>query len=503
MKLFFLKDHSLYKIFKTLEKAPSGKMIHIYIDPEHAFFDNERWGTQIKDLLVKKNIHAAFITKTEKAKNFFEKVGLTVIHEQQHQILKVLNLVYLFFFNIKNFHLAAYTKKNSVFYMVFGFEVAFLLLVLYTLYSLILPKTIVQISPATQVENIIYNFRYYPVGDFEYAKKTKNLSIPFHTGFIDYKYTMSISVDNIKHIQNPSEGTVVINNTTKESYTLLKWTRFETDDGLVFVSKNRFKLPPNASVELPVIASEQDNQGILIWWRWNIVKNTKMYIKNLKESFFLKRIVASAVNNFSGGTLLSQWMVWEKDIALLSGKLLKTLQDQKLNIVDRNFSLPGSVVLRFDQTTKLQVQSVVIANQARDKVPYLNGSIIARISFMYIDINDLQKQIESYLAQRAADNRKLINIDKKSLVFFDNMKTDTQWAYIIPTKISIVEWYDFDKDINGVVDDLKANIVGLDKTKAQALLYNYPEISSAKISIRPPRYSVITRLKSRISIEIQ
>lgn len=387
--------------------------------------------------------------------------------------------------------------------MVFGFEVVFLMLILYGLYSLILPKTTVEISPATQTENIIYNFRYFPISDLEYAKKAKNLSIPFHTGFIDYKYTMSISVDNIKHIQNPSQGTVSINNTTNQSYTLLKWTRFETEDGLVFVSKNRFKLDAGSTILLPVVASEQDTQGVLVWERWNITKNTKMYIKNLKESFFLKRIVATATENFSGGTLLSRGMVGEKDIELLSWKLLKSLQDQKLNIIDRNFTVPNAVVLRFGNTTKLNVQSISIANQPRDKVPYLNGSIVARISFVYIDIDDLQKQIQNYLAQRAADNRKLINIDKKSLVFFDNMKTDIGWAYIIPTKISIIEGYDFDKDINGVIDDLKSNIVGLDKTKAQALLFNYPEISSAKISIRPPRYSVITRLKSRISIEIK
>lgn len=222
MKLFFLKDHSLYKIFKTLEKAPSGKTVHIYIDPEHAFFDNERWGTQIKDILEKRNLHASFITKTEKARRFFEKVGLPVIHQQQHKVLKVLNMIYLFFFNIKNFHLEAYTKKNSVFYMVFGFEVIFLMLILYGLYSLILPKTIVHIIPATQTENIIYNFRYYPITDSSYPKTSKNLSLAYHTGFIDYKYTMSISVDNIKHIQNPSAGTVSINNTSNETYTLMK-----------------------------------------------------------------------------------------------------------------------------------------------------------------------------------------------------------------------------------------------------------------------------------------
>lgn len=222
MKLFFLKDHSLYKIFKTLEKIPTGKSVHIYIDPEHAFFDNERWGIQIKDLLIKRNLHASFVTKTEKAKNFFQKVDLPVIHQQQHKILKILNILYLFFFNIKNFHLEAYTKKNSVFYMVIGVEISFMLLILYVLSSLILPKTIIEISPATQTENIIYNFRYYPAINLTYSKEAKNLKIPYHTGFIDYKYTMSVSVDNIKHIQNPSAGTISINNTTNESYALLK-----------------------------------------------------------------------------------------------------------------------------------------------------------------------------------------------------------------------------------------------------------------------------------------
>jgi hypothetical protein len=43
----------------------------------------------------------------------------------------------------------------------------------------------------------------------------------------------------------------------------------------------------------------------------------------------------------------------------------------------------------------------------------------------------------------------------------------------------------------------------MDKDKAKEVLFKYPEISSATISIRPPRYSVITRLKSRISINVK
>ena len=71
MKLFFLKEHSLYKIFKTLEKVPDNRTVHVFIDPEHAFFDNEWWGVQIKELLKKKHITALFITKTDRARYFF------------------------------------------------------------------------------------------------------------------------------------------------------------------------------------------------------------------------------------------------------------------------------------------------------------------------------------------------------------------------------------------------------------------------------------------------
>lgn len=74
MKIFFLKDHSLYKIFKTLEKVQKNKTVHIYIDPEHAFFENERWGKQIQEILDKKKLNAFFITKNERNKKFFQKL---------------------------------------------------------------------------------------------------------------------------------------------------------------------------------------------------------------------------------------------------------------------------------------------------------------------------------------------------------------------------------------------------------------------------------------------
>lgn len=502
MKLFFLKDHSLYKIFKTLEKLPSGKTVHISIDPEHAFFDNERWWKQIQELLEQRNIHAFFITKTENSRKFFEKIWLPVIHQEKHKILKVLHLVYLFFFNIKQFHLQAYTKKNYMFYMIFWFEIVFALIVLYFLYSLILPRTIVDIYPANQSENIIYNFRYYPLWDKDFLQQTKNLAIPYQTGFIDYKYTLSISVKNIKHIQNPSQGTVKIMNPTDKEYNLLKWTRFVTNDWLVFKSKSRFKIDPHSDKIINIIASDQDEQGNVIWARWNLSKWTTLYIKNLKESFFLKNIYAVTTAQFSWWSLTSEGIVSQKDIETLSGKLLSTIKQQKQNIINQNFSLPGQIFLHFDDLIWIEVLSTSIENKAQEKVPYLKWSIVVRFSFAYIKQEDLFAQTQLYLQQRPSDKVKLITIDKASVVFFSTIKKDALWAYIIPTKLTIIQWYDFDKDVNNILDTIKTSIVGINKQKAKALLLGYPEISSTNISVRPPRYTSITKLKSRIKINI-
>jgi len=70
---------------------------------------------------------------------------------------------------------------------------------------LIAPNATLEISPSKQVDSIIYNFRYYPNNDLTYQESSQYLSIPYYTGYIDYKYDLNISVSNIKYLQNPSQ----------------------------------------------------------------------------------------------------------------------------------------------------------------------------------------------------------------------------------------------------------------------------------------------------------
>jgi len=49
---------------------------------------------------------------------------------------------------------------------------------------------------------------------------------------------------------------------------------------------------------------------------------------------------------------------------------------------------------------------------------------------------------------------------------------------------------------------MKERVVGLSKEKAREVLFSYPEISSFDITIRPPRYTTVSKLKSRIKVYV-
>lgn len=507
MKLFFLKDNSLYKIFKTLEKVPEGKSVHIYIDPEHTLFDNEwRW-TQIKELLEKRNIKAFFVTKTERTKQFFVKLWLEVEHQETNKILKVLKLFYLFLFNIKKFHLYVYTKKNYIFYLVFSFEILFVLAIFYLLYTLILPSATIEITPAHQIENVIYNFRYYPYDDLEYPTTSRYITLPYYTGYIDYKYQMSISSSYLKHIQNPSHGEILLINTTDQEYSFLPNTRLVTDNGLLFQTKDWFKLPPQVDgvageAIIEVVAMEKDTEGILMGARWNITKDTKLYIKNLKNSFFLKEIYAQALEDFEWWSLQSEGLVTHKDIAVLSGKLQDYIQQQKKNIITQNFKIEEAILLPFNDLIKPNTKEIIIENQPGDKTAMLNGHIISRINFLYIKEEDLLNAVNIFVEQRPSEKIEVINIDKNTLTFFEWLKKSDN-VYTIPTKIEVIQWYDFTNDINWIIESLKTHIIWQSKDKARKKALSYDEISTAHVKVSPPWYNSIPKLRSRIKIDIK
>ncbi len=532
MKLFFVKEDSLYKIFKTLEKIPRKKQVQIFIDAEHSLFENEwRW-KQIKEILNKKELNTIFVTKSEHVKVFFEDIWCSVEYQWEKRIKKAFDLLYLFLFNIKKFHLHTFNqkdaKKKTMFYLVYIFEVCVVIGVLFLLYLLILPTTTITITQSQETDTIIYNFRYYPHNEQTYPKNSRYISIPYYTGHLDYQYNLSIHTHNLRHIEHPSKWKAKIINKIPHPFNFVKNTRFVTNDGLMFKTPIPIHIPAAYNntpweVTIPLVAMEKDNEGIIMGSRGNIKAHTQLYVKNLKQSLLLKQMVAISMEDFSNWANNETWVIHQEDISILSWEMHNYIKKNKLLLAKNNFDLEDWILLNFDKTTQYKITGIRIHTPLGEKSDKVSGTISARLYFIYVRWEDILTAFQTFIQQRPMKTSRVLNLDKNSFfIFTDDIKKDTrrkywsevskksiidsQWidtmmTYIIPTKINIIKWYDFNKDINGIVPAIKTNIIGIDKNQARNSILKYPEVSSVAITINPPWYSIIPTIKSRIKIE--
>ena len=510
MKFFFAKTDSLYKIFKSLEKIPSHRNVEIFIDPEHALFDNEwRW-QQIKDIIDKNKIDATFITKNKKNRDYLNSVWLKTNLVKEKHIQKAINLFYLFFFNIKKFHLQTYESKKYLFILIFFFEILLILWILRFIISLIVPSANITIQASESTETIIYNVRYYPHDHSRAATETRFLYVPFYTGALNYKHELTISTANSKYISNPSHGEIKIYNKKDQEYTIVRNTQFNTSDGLIFRAVDDFVLPawtekhPSETI-ITVKANEYDNNWELIGIRWNIPFKTQMYITKLEESSITKDIWAESIENFYWRDTESIWTVTDKDIQQLRDKLTNQVYAKKMQVVSENFPIESWFLLPFETITTTTFNNIEIPQLSGDNIPTIKWTAYVTYNYIYVLRSDLYQIFMTYVNERQSENDLTVKIDQNSLQFLKDSNTTNNdeikkiWkTYSISTQINVVHTYDFEKDPKQILSEIKNKIAWMDVNDARNyILSSFDEIWSVKISV-PLWYNSIPVIKSRI-----
>ena len=244
MKLFFLQQDSLYKIFTTLEKTPKNSHVEIFVESENQFFNNPRRSKQINNILSKRSIKATFIAQNEHQRRYFEENNISHEVKKENKVRKFLNLIYRFFFNIKKFHLQTFQHKNYSFFAIFGAEALLILIVAYGIYSLILPQTIITITPSYEMNEVVYNFRYMYQQDIQnYPLTGKHIVIPLYTGTIPNIQT-TLSLDKKVNADGSIvKGTIRLINKTKSEISLKTNTQLIDDYGIEYTTDSKIFIP--------------------------------------------------------------------------------------------------------------------------------------------------------------------------------------------------------------------------------------------------------------------
>ena len=244
MKLFFLKQDSLYKIFTTLEKTPKNSQIQIFVESENQFFNNPRWSKQIDGIISKRGIKATFIAQNDHQRKFFEDNKINHEVKKENQIRRFFNLLYRFFFNIRKFHLHTYQNKNYSFFAIFGAEILLILIAGYSIYSLILPQTTITVSPSYEMNEVVYNFRYmYPQDIANYPYTGKHIIIPLYNATVP-NISTSMSLDKKVNAEGTIvKGTIRIVNTTNTALSLKINTQLIDDLGIEYTMDDKISVP--------------------------------------------------------------------------------------------------------------------------------------------------------------------------------------------------------------------------------------------------------------------
>ena len=248
---------------------------------------------------------------------------------------------------------------------------------------------------------------------------------------------------------------------------------------------------------------ENDNEGIIMGSRGNIPTGTRLYVRNLTKSYFTKEIYAEAMESFTGGTTSSTGSIGSGDYQILAQKLSEYISGQKYTIVAQQFPYSDSIFLRIPDLVSYTINDIQIDDSTSNEKPLLKGTVYANMNFSYVTWQDFQNAVNTYTEQRPSDKVEIISVDKNSLTFFNDDMKFVDGVYILPTKISLIQGYDFLQDINGIISTIKRRIISLPEEEARKIILEYPEISTVRIVIRPPWYNSIPRLKSRIMTRIQ
>lgn len=501
MKIQFERQDSFYKITKTIEKIPDHRKVIFSIDPDNNFFANDwRW-QQFRELCESKQLDYVIKTTNTKTKNYCERVWLKCVHDKVSSFSTMVTIVYSFFFKIRDFHYYATHQKNYIKYLIFVIEWLLILWIVMYVYTMLIPKATITITPSYDIEDVSYNFRLVPQEQYQIWSTWGAITLPYYQWIVPYHRILRTSIQSIRYSAQTAKWKALLRNTSGREYALKPYTRFITDTNLIFKTSQRVNVPANWEVTVDLISDDVDDGWQLMWLRWNISSGTLLYIRNLTESRVRKLVVATAITDFTGWDTLARGVVTQQDINAFNSLANKTITESVSQIIRESVRDKTIIPLYYPQFLSGLVTKVTIDTKVGEPLLEFDGTVDANITYYYIKQDDFNRAINRYFAQRSTQSLRLVSIQSDSLKMFEPIVVTTG-VYSIPMSVSTFWSYNFESDVWGIQAQLAQSIAGLSKEKAHEQVLSYPDISVAKISVTPFWYQTIPSIKSRIEFKV-
>lgn len=309
-------------------------------------------------------------------------------------------------------------------------------------------------------------------------------------------------------------GNLTIINTSGVDRPLVKETRFQTEDGIVFRLQEEITVP-GGSTTTPgtlvayVVADPLDAYGVAVGERGNIPA-TKFFLPGLREDT-RDELYAESYDAMTGGQTVSRVQVTENDLIAAQVQLEEELKEKVVAAL-RKEVLAESNTLGLSLKL-LESSDALEYGPALIELPYtlvgqeqatfdVSGSM--SISGIAYNSDDLFSILKTEIVSSKTPGKLLVSVDENS-VSLQVLETDpAAGSYKITAQVQGIEEYEIDPELEGgskLAEKIKEHIAGKSIDEAKDYIQNLPEVNSVEISVWPVWSPTIPSLPENIKIK--
>ena len=330
---------------------------------------------------------------------------------------------------------------------------------------------------------------------------------------VEYDKEYEYAATGQKFTGTSSHGKVRIFNREGKSRSIVGNSRIQTPEGMVFLTVGFVTVPPSrgstpGAIDVEVTARDTDADGNFIGDKGNIGPS-KFFFPALSSSG-QQLLYAESYAPMEGGTTKIDQRVTTDDLDTANKNIvtdLELISEEHLRDEMVKEKLPANMDLFQPNDNRFVSKELISVDVPRNIVGSAQQSFKVtgkmRVHAYYYNKDDLVKILETHFRDHQLTyNQELVTMDRATLNFA-NIFPPRDSQIKVTAKMNGVISYSFAADNDALVQRIKDNIVGADKSRALSYLQNLPEVDAVDIQLSPWWQKTLPTLKENININIK
>lgn len=378
-----------------------------------------------------------------------------------------------------------------------------------------LPSATIYIKPTLKLQKSTLNIELVLAERIGKITSQDDKTIGLFPVAAEYQRTIKLTPTGRIFKGSKSGGVVTLFNKTSEPRPIVANSRLQTNDGLVFLTKNFVTIPGGSAsnpgqLNVEVVARDKDASDTYIGARGNIGP-TRFFFPGLSRSN-QELIFGSNKDAFKGGTDDFEYFVTKNDLEVAKQKVIAEVElgsvaELKKEVTKKDTTGTKNFKLfdRNDKVLSKNLLNVNVQGKENEKKNELVSTATMRASGFYYDETDMQSILLNNLTTKhISPTERILKVQDNSLQINEILEVASDVPRIkVNASLEGIVAYDFLNNKLDLVRQIRDNVVGKSREEAEKYIDNLKEIDDARVNLWPIWSPTLPTIPENIKIEVE